>query len=69
MSSSDSLLVATRVTELLLSLTTRLRQLDWTPLHAAAICSAVDSTTVMELLLSAVAAVDARDGVRGGCKG
>ncbi len=40
-----------------------LRQLDWTPLHAAANCPSVDSTAVLELLLSTSAAVDARDGV------
>jgi hypothetical protein len=39
--------------------------LDWTLLHATVNCFAVDSTAVLEMLLSAGAAVDARDGVRG----
>ena len=38
--------------------------MGWTPLHAAANCPAVAATTIVELLLAAGAAVDARNGVR-----
>ncbi len=40
-------------------------QLGWTPLHAASNCSTITATPMVELLLAAGAAVDARNGVRG----
>ncbi len=39
-------------------------QLGWTPLHAAIICPPMAATAMVELLLAAGAAVDARNGVR-----
>ncbi len=46
-----------------------LLQLGCTPLHAAVSSSSVAVTEMVELLLAAGAAVDARKGVRGRCLG